>query len=152
MNFADAVRGTPEIAECLKAGIQALGSHRHKVKVNATRSLTGSVDIDTCLARRYPNAQRWDYAFGYKDRVYYIEVHQGRAGETENVIAKLDWLRQWRGRSAKSFEGLESQSTYHWISTGRIDTAFAKNNRYRRLLYQKRIFGPDSVLNADSVP
>ena len=44
MNFADAVRGTPEIAGCLKAGIQALGSHRQKVKVNATRSLTGSVD------------------------------------------------------------------------------------------------------------
>lgn len=151
MNFAEAVRDTPEIAECLKAGIQALGSNRHKIKVNATRSLTGSVDIDMCLAKRYPNAHRWDYVFGYKDRIYYVEVHQGRAGEMENVIAKLDWLRQWRKRSSKSLETLEHQSTYHWISTGRIDTAFAKNNRYRRLLYQKGIFGPDSVLSADIV-
>ena len=129
MNFADAVRSIPQLTECLKAGLQALGSNRHKIRVNSTRDLTGSVDIDACLARRYPNAPRWDYVFGYKDRVYYVEVHQGRSSEMKSVIAKLDWLRQWRRRSAKSFEGLENQSTYHWISTGRIDTAFVKNNR-----------------------
>lgn len=151
MNFADAVRGDPELAECLKAGLQALGSNRRKISVDSTRNLTGSVDIDACLTRRYPNAPRWDYAFGYKDRVYYVEVHQGRTGEMENVIAKLDWLRRWRERSAKNLERLKHRSTYHWISTGRIDSAFAKNNRYRRILRQKNIFGPDAVLNADTV-
>lgn len=68
-----------------------------------------------------------------------------------NLIAKLDWLRQWRERSARNLEHLKHRSTYHWISTGRIDSAFAKNNRYRRILRQKGIFGPDSILNADAV-
>lgn len=151
MSFPDAVQSVPELTECLKAGVQALGSNRHKIRVNSTRDLTGSVDIDACLARRYPNAPRWDYVFGYKDRVYYVEVHQGRPSEMKSVIAKLDWLRQWRKRSAKSLENLEHRRTYHWISTGRIDSAFAKNSRYRRILRQKSIFGPDPVLNADAV-
>lgn len=151
MNFADAVQGVPELAECLRAGLQALGSNRRKISVDSTRNLTGSVDIDACLIGHYPNAPRWDYAFGYKDRVYYVEVHQGRTGEMANLIAKLDWLRQWRERSARNLEHLKHRSTYHWISTGRIDSAFAKNNRYRRILRQKSIFGPDSILNADAV-
>ena len=151
MNFADAVQGTPELAECLGAGLQALGANRYKIRVDVTRDLTGSIDIDACLTRRYPNAPRWDYAFGYKDRVYYVEVHQGRTGEMQKVIAKLDWLRQWRARSATNLEDLKHRSTYHWISTGRIDSAFAKNNRYRRILRQKSIFGPDPILNADAV-
>ena len=151
MSFPDAVRSVPELTECLKLGLQALGSNRHKIRVDSTRDLIGSVDIDACLVRRYPNAPRWDYVFGYKDRVYYVEVHQGCPSEMKSVIAKLDWLRQWRKRSAKSLENLKHPRTYHWISTGRIDSAFAKNNRYRRILRQKSIFGPDPVLNADAV-
>lgn len=151
VSFDHVVQGTPDIAECLRAGLQALGSNRHKIRVDSTRNLTGSVNIDACLTRRYPNAPRWDYVFGYKDRVYYVEVHQGRTSEMEKVIAKLDWLVQWRKRSAQSLEDLKHRSTYHWISTGKIDSAFAKNNRYRRILHQKSIFGPDSVLNADTV-
>ena len=135
-----------------KSRLRALGSNRHKVKADATRSITGSVDLDECLAQRYPNATRWDYVFGYKDRLYYVEVHQGRASEIENVIAKLDWLRQWRKQAATNLEDLKDRSTYHWISTGKIESAFAKNNRYRRILRQKSIFGPDRMLNVDSVP
>jgi hypothetical protein len=100
VSFTEAVRSTFELIGCLKSGLQALGSNRRKIRVNSTRDLTGSVDIDACLTRRYPNAPRWDYAFGYNDRVYYVEIHQGRTGEMENVIAKLEWLRQWRKRSA----------------------------------------------------
>lgn len=151
MSFADAVRNTPEIAECLKPGLQALGSNSNKVKVNATRELSGSVDIDTCLAREYPNAPRWDYVFGYKDLVYYVEVHQGRTSEVENVLAKLTWLKQWRKRASKPLEDLERRSSYHWISTGKIARAFVTDHKYRRKLAKSRILGPDSVLNADAV-
>ena len=56
LNFADAVQGTPEIAECLKKGLQALGANSNKIKVRVTRDLKGSVDIDSCLAKLYPNA------------------------------------------------------------------------------------------------
>ena len=47
LNFADAVQGTPKIAECLKKGLQALGANSNKVEVRVTRDLKGSVDIDS---------------------------------------------------------------------------------------------------------
>jgi hypothetical protein len=144
VNFVDAVQNTPEIAKCLKAGLQALGSNRTKVKVNSTRDLTGSVDIDSCVANRYPNHPRWDYVFGYKDRVYYVEVHPGLTGEVKSVIAKLMWLKQWRKRSATHLEDLKNRSTYHWISSGK--TAITKNSKYRRTLAQNGISGPNSIL------
>lgn len=152
MSFADAVRSAPEIAECLRAGLQALGTNRNKVRIISTRDLTGSVDIDACLVKRYPNAPRWDYAFGYRDQVYYVEVHQGRTGEVDNVIAKLKWLKRWRRRAAKTLENLENRSTYYWIASGRVDSEFAKDDRYRRKLLANRILGPDSVLRVDTVP
>ena len=152
MSFADAVRNTPEIAECLRAGLQALGTNRNKVRIISTRDLTGSVDIDACLVRRYPNAPRWDYAFGYREQVYYLEVHQGRTSEIDNVIAKLRWLKRWRRRAAKTLEDLENRSIYYWIASGRVDSEFAKDDRYRRKLLTNRILGPDSVLRIDIVP
>ena len=151
MNFADAIRNTPEIAKCLKTGLQALGSNSSKIKVTLTRSLTGSVDIDTCLKRLYPNDPRWDYVFGYKNRVYYVEVHQGKTSEVEDVIKKFNWLKQWRTRSAASLEDLKGRSTYHWISTRGTDT-IRKGSRHRRMLDQNGIYGPSSGLNADTVP
>ncbi len=152
MNFADAVERTPEIAECLKNGLQALKRQdRNQIRYNASRDLRGSVDIDTCLRERYPTGSRWDYVFGYKDRIYYMEIHPaGSTGEVKRIVAKLEWLKQWRGRSAKSLEDLESQSTYHWISTGKTASSI-KRGKYRQILAQNGIRGPDSVLNADTV-
>lgn len=152
MSFTDVVHCIPDIAECLKAGLQALGANSSKVEVRTTRELTGSVDIDACLARRYPNAPRWDYVFGYKDRVYYIEIHPaGSTSEVKRVTAKLGWLKQWRKRSAQSLEALEYCSTYHWISTGKTASS-VKRGKYRQILAQNGIRGPNSVLNADAVP
>ena len=151
MNFADVIQNAPEIAQCMRNGLQALGRNSNKIVVRETRDLSGSVDIDTCLVKRYPNEPRWDYLFGYKDRVYYVEVHPAenirKVGE---VTAKLEWLKQWRRRSAKSLENLESQSTYHWISTGKTLSSL-KRGKYRQMLAQYGIRGPDSVLNADTL-
>ena len=149
MNFADAVRSTPEIAECLKTGLQALGSNSSKVEVTSTRSLKGSVDIDTCLKGLYPNAPRWDYVFGYKDCVYYVEVHQGKTSEVGRIITKFGWLRQWC--QSTNLEDLKDRSTYHWVSTKGTDT-IRKGSRHRRMLDQKGIYGPSSGLTPDAVP
>ena len=152
MNFTQAIQSIPEIAQCLKKGLQALGRNSNKVAVRDTRGLTGSVDIDTCLVRRYPNEPRWDYVFGYKDRVYYVEVHLAdNTRKVGEVTAKLRWLKQWRKRSARSLEDLEGQSTYHWISTGKTVSS-VKRGKYLQILAQSGIRGPDSVLNADTVP
>ena len=153
MNFADAVGRTPEIAECLKNGLQALERQdKSKIKVNSSRELKGSVYIDKCLEDLYPNAPRWDYMFGYRDRVYYVEVHPAdNTRKVREVTAKLQWLKQWRKLSAPSLEDLEGQSTYHWISTGKTVSSI-KRGKYRQMLAQNGIRGPDSVLNADTVP
>ena len=151
MSFTHAVQSIPEIAACLKAGLQALGTNSSKVEIRSTRELTGSVDIDTCLQEHYPTESRWDYVFGYKDQVYYMEVHPaGSTGEVKRVVAKLGWLKQWRKLFAKNLESLEGQSTYHWISTGKTLSSI-KRGKYLQMLAQNGIRGPDSVLNTDTV-
>ena len=149
MSFAQAVQNTPEIAACLKAGLQALGTNSSKVEVRSTRELTGSIDIDTCLRNRYPTESRWDYVFGYKDRIYYMEIHPaGSTGEVKRIVAKLEWLKQWRKLSAPSLEDLEGQSTYHWISTGKTVSS-VKKGKYRQILAKNGIRGPIAVLRID---
>ena len=151
MNFTKAIQSTPEIANCLENGFQALGSNNNKIRVRVTRNLKGSVDIDTCLKNLCPNAHRWDYVFGYKDRIYYVEVHPAdNTGKVAEVTAKLGWLKQWRRRSAKNLEDLEGRSTYHWISTGKTASS-VKRGKYLQILAQNGIRGPDSMLNADAV-
>ena len=149
MNFDEAVRSTPEIADCRRKGLQALGSNSSKVEVTSTRSLKGSVDIDTCLKRLYPNVPRWDYVLGYKDRVYYVEVHQGKTSEVDSIIAKFNWLRRWC--KTTNLETLKDQSTYHWVSTKGTDT-IQKRSRHRRMLDQHGIYGPSSGLRPDAIP
>ena len=69
----------------------------------------------------------------------------------EEVTAKLRWLKWWRKNSAKNLEDLEDQSTYHWISTGKTASSM-KRGKYLQILAQNGIRGPDSGLNADTVP
>ena len=152
MNFTDAIQNIPELASCLKSGVQALERRdRNKINVNSSRDLKGSVYIDECLKRQCPNAPRWDYVFGYRDRVYYVEVHPAdNTRKVREVTAKLGWLKQWRGGSAQSLEDLEGRSTYHWISTGRTASSI-KRGKYLQILAQNGIRGPDPILNADAV-
>ena len=149
MNFKDAVMSTPTIVNCLKAGLQALGGNSSKIMVHTTRDLKGSVDIDTCLKDDYPNSPRWDYVFGYKDKVYFVEIHQGKTSEVDNIISKCDWLKQWLKSSANSLEQLKDRSFYHWIST-KGTASIAKGSRHRRKLDQKGISGPSAVLRIES--
>ena len=153
MSFTEAIQSISEIAECLENGLQALERQdKSKIKVNSSRELKGSVYIDKCLEKRYPNASRWDYVFGYKDRVCYVEVHPAdNTRKVREVTAKLRWLKQWRRLSAQNLEDLEGQSTYHWISTGKTASS-VKRGKYLQILAQNGIRGPDPVLNTDSVP
>lgn len=119
--------------------------------MRSTRDLAGSVDIDTCLKKLYPNAHRWDYVFGYKERIYYVEVHPAdNTRKVGEITAKLGWLKHWRRLSAKNLEDLAGKSTYHWISTGKT-TSSVKRGKYRLILAEKGIRGPVSILNADSI-
>ncbi len=149
MNFSEAVQQTQEIAACLKPGLQALGADSKKIKVTETTTLKGSVNIDTCLKKRYPNAPRWDYVFGYENRVYYVEVHQAKESEVRSIIAKFEWVRNWC--KATPLEELQERSSYHWVSKKQTAT-FQHKSSYRRRLAQRGIYGPSSVLAPDRVP
>ena len=151
MNFEEAVLSVPEIADCLRNGLQALGSNSKKVKVDIPRKLEGSVDIDDCLKGCYPDAPRWDYVFGYNGWLYYLEVHPSRLNEVKSVVAKFEWLKQWRKSSAQSLENLKNSSSYHWVSSG-TTTTILPGSRQRKLLDLRGIFVVGSVLNTDVVP
>lgn len=71
-DFRKAVEETPDVSKGYKSGLQALkGSDRSAVVAADTRLLAGSVDIDTEVKEKYPNANRWDYAIGYSGKVCY---------------------------------------------------------------------------------
>lgn len=152
MSFTDAVLSIPEIAGCLRNGLQALERQdKKRIKVNSPRDLKGSVYIDKCLERRYPNEPRWDYVLGYKEQIYYVEVHPAdNTRKVREIITKLGWLKRWLRLSAKNLEDLTGKKTYHWISTGKTESSL-KRGKYRQILAQNGIHGPDSVLNTDSV-
>ena len=151
MSFTDAVLSIPEIAECLRNGLQALERQdKNRIKVNSPRDLKGSVYIDKCLEKLYPNEPRWDYVLGYREGIYYVEVHPAdNTRKVREIIAKLEWLKRWLRLSAKNLEDLPGKKTYHWISTGKT-AASVKRGKYRQILAQNGIRGPVSILNVDS--
>ena len=119
MNFFEkAIKNTAELAGGFRYGLHAFSEKKKKkIKVDDTTQLKGSVHIDVCLKKTYPNAHLWDYVFGYKGKVYYVEIHQTIAREVKRVIKKVKWLKQWRTTSAKNLENLSHLSSYHWIAT-----------------------------------
>ncbi len=83
---------------------------------------------------------------------HYVEVHPAdNTRKVREVTAKSQWLKRWRKHSARSLEDLEGQSSYHWISTGKTASS-VKRGKYLQILAQNGIRGPDSILNADTVP
>ena len=144
--FAKAVSDTVEISKCLKNGLKALGGNSSKVVVGEPRKLEGSVNIDDCLSKRYPSAARWDYVFGYKNKIYYVEVHKGKLSEVKKIVEKVKWLKDWRKRCAKNLDALGTSGPYYWVATGRIDQILP-GSRYERMLANNQIEKPKSELN-----
>ncbi len=145
MSFVDAIHNTPDIANCFEPGLQALGANSRKISVSSTRELKGSVNIDACVKNSYPNDARWDYVFGYKNRIYFIEVHPANTGEVKTIIKKLEWLKKWRKRSSPKLEALKDSSVYYWIASRNV--AILKGSKYSRELAKKGILGPRSRIN-----
>ena len=144
MNFVKAVKNTKGL--CLKDGLQALkGEHRVRVRVDDTREFKGSVNIEACVKPNNTGKASWDYVFGYKDKIYYVEVHQAIAREVKTVISKVKWLKDWLATSAKDLENLSHLSSYHWIATERGGIKLRQT--YLKQLAQNGIGPPQRVLN-----
>ena len=131
MTFKQAVEGTPEIADAWKAGLQALPAvDRQRIDVRKTRSLSGSVNLDSTLRSNYPSESRWDYGVGYRtggrngETVYWVEVHPATSGDVSVVLRKLDWLKQWLHDKAPKLNGMRKE--FVWISSGK--TSFTSSS------------------------
>jgi hypothetical protein len=131
VTFREAVEKTPEIREAWRIGFKALRpADRQHVDAEDTHSLRGSVDVDSTLRDKYPDANRWDYAIGHrpsnlaKDVAYWVEVHPASDGEVKVVLAKLKWLKDWLRTCAQNLNSMHKE--FIWVSSGK--TSFTLNS------------------------
>jgi len=125
VRFDDAVKQTPDVADALQAGLQALSRpERRRVEVSDTGSLRGSINLDDALKAVEPNAPRWDYGVGVRgnrnnDRAIWVEFHPASSGHVDEVIRKGEWLRSWLSTRAPDLDRLTPKSgAFKWVATG----------------------------------
>jgi hypothetical protein len=105
------------------------------LRVNRTRRITGSVDLDTALRNAFPQAARWDYGIGYsseEEKVFWIEVHPASSLHVNEVISKLQWLKQWLLTQATNLDNLPRQ--FIWIASGNVSLQPGSPQRKRLAL------------------
>lgn len=131
-SFEKAVASVPDVAGGYCQGLAALGSDSRYVTVGETRSLDGSVNIDSCTKSLYPDANRWDYVISYAGKAYYVEVHPATGGMVKVMEAKLAWLKQWLRQKAKPLEEYPAGSPrFSWVHTGKCGLS-KTSTEYRR--------------------
>ncbi|MBI4648141.1 MAG: hypothetical protein HY738_16535 [Bacteroidia bacterium] len=119
ISFRQAVEATPDIETGYKTGLTALGAYSNRVIVFDKTKLQGSVDIDRCTTTKYPDANRWDYAFAYKSEVFFVEVHSANTNEVKTVLKKLQWLKDWLHSQAPEINKLKAKSRnpFVWVQS-----------------------------------
>jgi len=119
LSFKEAVEATKEIATCYQTGLKALGGYSLKILADEPKKCCGSVDIDYCVTKLYPQENRWDYAICYDGEVYFVEVHSANTGEVSTVLRKLRWLKDWLHEIAPDIFKLrvKSKTPFYWIQS-----------------------------------
>jgi hypothetical protein len=145
VSFKKAVRETPNLGNAWLPGLQALRTQdRPHVSAADTRLLKGSVNVDGALQATQPNANRWDFAIGYrhsnrqKDCIYWVEIHTANDKETEVVLRKLVWLRQWLTNEGQPLNAFERD--FIWVSSGTTSYTLTapQTKRFAELGLQQR--------------
>lgn len=146
MKFKQLIQGIHTINTCFRNELQALGNNSSKIQPADTRKCEGSIGMDSCLAKTNPNDSRWDYAVGYDQKIYYIEIHPASTSEVDTVIKKLFWLKTWLNEDGLPVKSAfdDKSATYHWIASGKI--AILKNSLYARRLAQSGLNIPKKQL------
>ena len=143
--FKEAVEATPEIRKGYCKGLQALKGNAAKVNVADTRKLDGSVDIDACTLELYPDAPRWDYAIGYDEKAYFLEVHPANTSNVKEMIQKAEWLKQWLQQKAPALKAIASNGSFYWVPSSKY--AIQPNSpQYRKLAQSKILLVPRFIL------
>jgi hypothetical protein len=133
--FQTAVENTPDVATCFQVGLRALGQHSQKIALDDTSLCEGSLDIDGCTTRLYPNENRWDYALSYNSEVFFVEVHTANTTEVSTVLRKLQWLKDWLVSEAPEINALKATKhfPYYWIQSSGFDI-LKTSPQYRRIV------------------
>lgn len=117
--FRMAVEGTPDVANGYCPGLQALENvDKAAVKLNDKRKVDGSLNIDKETKHLYPNEPRWDYAVGYDDKVFFVEVHPANTSNISDMAKKKEWLKKWLQSKAPLLDAFPSgNQKYLWAAT-----------------------------------
>ena len=148
--FKAAIQTIASVRNAYLPGLQALDEgDRGKIRYDNPRNLTGSVNLDKALENLHPNDPRWDYGIGYRvinnEYAVWVEVHPASSQHVEEVLRKLNWLKNWLGCHGTAL--LRLPSAYFWLSTGTV--ALSPHSPQRRRLSQAGLRGPQSILNLD---
>ena len=142
VTFQQAVAQTPEISGAWLAGLQALlEADRNRIQTAEPRNLRGSVNVERCLARKYPEQRQWDYAVGFQptnlveEVIYWIEVHPANEGEVRVVLEKLRALKTWLRTNAQKMN--EMKRSFIWISSNR--TSFTSRSSLAREMSRENL-------------
>lgn len=142
--FQIAVLATSDISLGYSKGLQAMKGNSSMLKVADNRSLQGSVDIDACTKALYPNGARWDYAVGYKDKAYLIEVHPANTSNVAEMVNKAKWLENWLKKETVEIAKIRMNNLY-WIPSGKV--ALLKTSpQYRRLALHRLVLASNPLI------
>lgn len=150
MTFRESAEQTPGLQNAWRAGLGALRPQdRPHVSAQSTRKLEGSIDIDAAYRPAQPNANRWDFAIGYRHTnradpfVYFAEMHTGSDGEIGVVLRKLEWLKGWLRSGNNRLAGLERDIV--WVASG--STSFTKGATQVKTLAAKGLRYSGKILH-----
>lgn len=135
--FKKAVDSTIEIKNHYCSGLQAIkGNERKMIVPKDPKKISGSVDIDNALTKLDPHGARWDYAIGYEDKAYFVEVHPANTSNIQEMINKVDWLKKWLKEKAASLNAI-GDKTFYLVPSGKV--AILKNSPQHRKLSQNKL-------------
>lgn len=120
LSFEEAVNSISDLAGGYCEGLKALKADSSKIKPKDLNCLSGSVDIDLCTKRKYPDAARWDFAVGYEEKAYFVEVHPANTSNIKEMLKKVDWLKSWLGREGKALDKIKKGQRLYWVPSGKV--------------------------------
>ena len=163
MSFKKAVQAEPPpVNGAYRTGKRALKKkHRRLVTCEDPQRLTGSIDLDSALARQpgHVSAARWDYGLGYRppagkpeqkrEQAIWIEVHPATTSEVSAVLGKLQWLRDWLNAGAGRLKQMTDRAApgirFVWIAPA--GDHIPRNSPQARRLSRSAIQGPRRKLS-----
>ena len=105
MTFKKAIEeAKPPLNQAYQSGLQALKAYSNKIRCTrpVNKSITGSVDLDSALAKikQYASENRWDYGVGYSplkgsECAVWIEVHGAKDKEVGTLARKARCLKAY---------------------------------------------------------